>query len=103
MIGIRCILSDREIGMRLVRLDARGSIPANIFSGTSHWPEDLLVVPEYAFGLRVFNDAVRLSSEHREVAWLAFDDAHRRLTWDSNKVALWELHERLRRGMAFEQ
>jgi dATP pyrophosphohydrolase len=87
----------------LVALDSRGSIPKSIFAGSHDWPKELFVVPEHAFGVRVDHDAVRISSEHREVAWLPFQEAHARLTWDSNKVALWELQERLCRGMAFER
>jgi len=38
---------------------------------------------------------VRLSREHVEIAWLTHGEALARLTWDSNRHALWELHERL--------
>jgi dATP pyrophosphohydrolase len=79
-----------------IRLDSRASIPASIFSGTEHWPSDLFVVPEYAFGLSVADTTLHLSGEHREYAWLPFREAHDRLTWDSNKVALWELDCRVR-------
>ena len=80
---------------RLLALDSRASIPATVFSGTEHWPKHLFVIPEYAFGLAVTDRAIRLSSEHQEFAWLCFAEAHRRLTWDSNRVALWELDQRL--------
>jgi len=87
----------------LVALDSRGSVPAAVFSDCDHWPPELFVVPEYAFGLRVACDSITLSIEHREFAWLPFQEAHDRLTWDTNKVALWELNQRLFRGMAFER
>jgi len=83
-------------GDGLIALDSQASIPAAVFSGTAHWPNDLFVVPEYAFGLSVTDAAIQLSDEHREVAWLSFHEAHERLTWDSNKVALWELEQRLK-------
>jgi dihydroneopterin triphosphate diphosphatase len=79
-----------------IHLDARASIPASAFSQTSHWPADLFVVPEYAFGVGVPDTTLRLSAEHCEYAWLPFHEAHRRLSWDSNRVALWELHCRVR-------
>ncbi|MEQ1871465.1 MAG: NUDIX domain-containing protein [Vicinamibacterales bacterium] len=79
-----------------VRLDAQASIPSSVFGSAGQWPLDLFVVPEYAFGVRVAEPAVTLSAEHRECAWLPFDEAHRRLTWDSNRVALWELNCRVR-------
>jgi dihydroneopterin triphosphate diphosphatase len=83
------------VGDALITLDSRASIPAAIFTETAHWPSDLFVVPEYAFGLSVSDTTVRLSDEHVAVAWLPFHEAHERLTWDSNKVALWELEQRL--------
>lgn len=80
----------------LIALDSRASIPVAIFAAAAaHWPGDLFVVPEYAFGLAMTDTTIRLSDEHAEVAWLAFREAHERLTWDSNKVALWELEQRL--------
>ena len=82
-------------GDALLSLDSRASIPVAVFADTAHWPNDLFVVPEYAFGLFVSDATVRLSDEHVEVAWLPFRQAHERLTWDSNKVALWELEQRL--------
>jgi dATP pyrophosphohydrolase len=82
-------------GDRLIALDSRASIPKDVFSETAHWPKDLFVVPEYAFGLPLGDASVRLSDEHVEVVWLSFREAHERLTWDSNKVALWELEQRL--------
>ena len=36
-----------------------------------------------------------LSAEHREVQWLGHDAAVRQLRFDSNRVTLWELRERL--------
>lgn len=78
-----------------VCLQSRASIPASVFSGTDHWPGDLFVVPEYAFGLALADTSVVLSAEHSVCAWLPFHDAHQRLTWDSNRVALWELHCRI--------
>jgi dATP pyrophosphohydrolase len=38
------------------------------------------------------------SREHTSYRWLSYDEAARLLRWDSNKTALWELNERLRRG-----
>ena len=29
--------------------------------------------------------------------WLTYEEAIKKLTWDSNKNALWELNERLKR------
>ena len=84
-------------GARFCRLESRASIPKTAFS-TEHWPKDLLVVPEFSFAVDVGGQELGLSHEHDEVRWLSFEDATRLLTWDSNRVALWELNERLKAG-----
>jgi dATP pyrophosphohydrolase len=38
-----------------------------------------------------------VSDEHSDLVWLPYGEAHDRLRYDSNKTALWELSERLRR------
>jgi dATP pyrophosphohydrolase len=82
----------------LVILDARASIPAHGFAASVHWGPDVYVIPEHAFGVRLAPDgAITLSHEHAEHRWLGFEAARALLTWDSNRVALWELHTRLGR------
>tara|TARA_Y100000294_G_C8397800_1_gene273532 strand:+ start:251 stop:616 length:366 start_codon:yes stop_codon:yes gene_type:complete len=78
------------------RLDSRASVPKTAFTPTEHWPDDIFVVPEYAFAVDAIDQEFTLSHEHDEVKWLTFTEAHKLLTWDSNKTALWELRERLR-------
>ena len=85
-------------GARLFRLDSRAAVPRTAFSPTEHWPKDLLVVPEYSFAVDVTGQELELSHEHDKVRWLSFEDATGLLTWDSNRVALWELNERLKAG-----
>ena len=38
---------------------------------------------------------LQLSNEHNGFEWLTYDEAITRLTWDSNKTALYELNCRL--------
>ena len=83
-------------GARLIRLDSRASVPRTAFGPTEHWPEDLLVVPEYSFAVDATGQELALSQEHDKVSWLSFEEAARVLTWESNRVALWELNERLK-------
>ncbi len=80
-----------------IELDARASIPRTAFSPTSHWPPELLVVPEFSFAVDVSGRQLILSHEHDEIGWLDFKDATAILKWDSNRIALWELNERLKR------
>ena len=52
-------------------------------------------MPEYSFAVDVSGQELDLSDEHDTVSWLSFKEATRRLTWESNRIALWELNERL--------
>ena len=84
-----------ETGFRtehLTRLSSVSSVPANVFreDARAHWPKDTYVVPEYHFAYECEQEIV-LSHEHRECVWLNYQDAQRRLKWDSNKTALYEL------------
>ncbi|WP_347343498.1 NUDIX hydrolase [Jatrophihabitans telluris] len=79
------------------RLDSVSSIPAYHFDRSS-WALDMYVVPEFAFAADLTGQQVRLSDEHSALRWLPYEDAHELLTWDSNRTALWELDQRLRRG-----
>ena len=82
-------------GTRFCQLESRASVPRTAFHPTEHWPKDLLVVPEYSFAVDVAGQELVLSHEHDKVSWLSYEEAARVLTWDSNRVALWELNERL--------
>jgi dihydroneopterin triphosphate diphosphatase len=86
------------IGMesRFVALDSRATIPVAHVSGFL-WGPDVLVIPEWTFGVEVEREDLVLSREHTEVRWLPYDEAHALLRWDSNRCALWELHHRLTR------
>ena len=78
-----------------IRLDAVASIPRTAFPGAG-WPADVYVVPEHCFGIDIGDHDLVLSAEHDRCVWLDYEAATARLTWDSNRTALWELHERLR-------
>ena len=82
----------------LIRLDAIASVPADHFEAHKLWGPGVYVVTERAFGVCVPQDCViTLSREHAAYRWLPYAEAAKLLTWDSNKTALWELNERLRR------
>jgi dATP pyrophosphohydrolase len=86
----------------LLRLDSIASVPRRAFPAATHWPGWLLVVTEHAFAVDVSGIEIRLSAEHSAMRWLSCDAADRRLTFDSNRVALWELNQRLAFGGQFE-
>lgn len=77
------------------RLDSMAMLPASWFAAWAEWPNAVRVVPEHTFAVDVGDRAIAISDEHLEVRWLHYDDAIALLRFDSNKIALWELHERL--------
>ena len=81
-------------GAQWMALDSKASIPRTAFPGAS-WPEDVYVVPEHCFAVNVGDADLTLSTEHNQFGWYGYESARERLTWDSNRVALWELRERL--------
>jgi dATP pyrophosphohydrolase len=82
-------------GAAYLPLDAKAMIPACWFSAWPSWPDGLLVVPEHAFAVDLGDRTLELSDEHDRVRWVHYDEAVALLRFDSNRVALWELHERL--------
>ncbi len=83
-----------------VALDARATIPVVYVTGEFTWGPEVLVIPEYAFGVRVQDTDLVLSHEHTRHGWFSLDDAAKAVRWDSNRTALWELDHRIRHGIA---
>ena len=77
-------------------LTAMCYIPAGVISEERRagWPENTFVIPEYAFAFRCVGTPV-LSHEHDAFVWLDYTEAAKRLQWDSNRTALYELNQRL--------
>lgn len=80
-----------------IQLDTTTTMPVVAITGKFSWGEDTFVVKEYCFGVNVKNQEIKLSDEHPEYRWLKYDEAHKMLKWDSDRTALWELNERLKR------
>lgn len=78
-------------------LATRCSVPvSNIHvSARGHWPRNLYVLPIHAFAVDCSGAELRLSAEHTAYEWLRYADAARRLRWDSDRTALWELDQRI--------
>ena len=88
-----------ETGLRagaVLPLTSMAYVPATVIAEGHRrlWPPDTFVIPEYAFGFECEGE-IRLSREHADFAWLSYEDAMARLTWDSNRTALYELNCRL--------
>ncbi len=76
-------------------LDATTSIPVHVFPAGRHWEDDVFVIPEHTFGVDVNGRRLRMSHEHTEIRWLSIADASALLRFDSNRIALWELNQRI--------
>ena len=77
-------------------LDSVASVPVTCFPASTLWGDHLYVIPEYAFGVDATGACMVVSDEHREFRWLTYPQAERLLKYDSNRVALWELNQRIR-------
>ncbi|MFN8469740.1 MAG: NUDIX domain-containing protein [Caldilineaceae bacterium] len=89
-----------EIGLvddgRLFQLDSLATVPKTSFAAAAAWGPDIYVIPEYCFAIDAGSHMLILSDEHTEWCWASYAEAYRRLKWDSNRTALWELNERLK-------
>jgi len=79
---------------KFTQLTSIASIPVEDISGFI-WGKDIVVIPEYSFGVGVATKKIYLEREHTKFEWLTYKKALEKLEWDSNKTALWELNYRL--------
>ena len=79
---------------KFVKLDSVATIPFDCV-GNYKWPNGILVLLEYSFGVELFSKELRIGREHSEYKWLTLEKARKLLKYDSNKTALWELNYRL--------
>lgn len=80
----------------IIQLKSTCSIPTFIFPKKylCNWADDTFVVPEYSFGFEC-NSEINLSHEHTEYVWLTYEEAIKKLKWDSNRTSMYELRCRL--------
>ena len=76
----------------IIKLTSMTYIPENIFPERyrKYWAKNTYVIPEYHFAFECVSD-IKLSNEHIGCEWLRYEDAVARLSWGSNKTALYEL------------
>lgn len=79
---------------KYMKLDSLAMIPRD-WIGDYPWSNDIFVVPEYCFAVKVDDMKITLSHEHSTVEWLPYDEAFKRYKFEANKMALWELNQRL--------
>lgn len=81
---------------KLIKLKSTAYIPATVISEKHrrHWNENTFVIPEHTFGFEC-KESIKLSREHTDCVWLSYEEAYKKLKWDSNRTALYELNCRL--------
>ena len=92
----REVLEETSIEVNdIFELSSVSSIPVVNVTGEFSWGNDVYVVTEHSFGVFIENNNIKLSNEHILYEWLQYEEAYNKLTFDSNKTALWELNQRL--------
>lgn len=86
-----------EITGQVIQLDSIASVPKTCFAAAESWGDEVFVIPEHCFAVDTGDSTITLSSEHTDIRWLSYEQAFSLLKWDSNRTALWELNERLKR------
>ena len=81
----------------LYPLKTHDMVPVADFAAKDQWPADTYVIPQHFFACDVTGSRIELSREHSQMRWATVDQALALLRYDSNRNALWELAERLRR------
>ena len=89
--------TQEEIGVEgdLLPLDSMSTVPRSFFSPPNLWDSDIYVIPVYCFAVDVGADEIRVSEEHTDHRWVSYQQAEDLLKWDNNRIAMWELRERL--------
>ena len=59
----------------------------------------MVLITQHRYPYKYRRNHTKLSSEHKEVIWVKYDEAKDNLKFDSNKTALWELNEKLKRRL----
>lgn len=78
-----------------IRLSSITVIPAVNIRGLE-WGKEIIMIPEFAFGVWLFSRKLKITNAHNQYLWLSFENAIKKLKYDSNKSALWELDYRLK-------
>lgn len=78
-------------------LDSISTIPAEIYSNEyrKNWGKYCFVIKEYTYAFQLTEDTIKISDEHSEFQWAAYDEAMSLLKYDSNRTALTELKSRI--------
>ncbi len=95
-------LEEAGISAKLLftELETKCSIATECFKNArTIWGEECLVIPEYCFAVELQSEDIYISHEHGCFEWVDYTTAKQRLKYDSNKVALWELDNKIKLGI----
>lgn len=81
-------------GEKWVQLQSMCMLPKIYYSGFENWHNEIYVIPEYSFMTHTSIGEI-CSDEHTELKWCTFEEAESLLKYDSNRIALWEAHQRI--------
>ncbi len=81
---------------KLIQLESICHLPDNLFA--ENWDKSVVMVPMYYYAIP-YDGEITLSDEHLEVKWLDYETAVELVYFDSQKNALYELNEKLKRGL----
>ena len=87
----------------LYPLQSVSYLPLDVVSPdeTESWGQDVVIVPMYFFAMP-FEGQIVLSDEHVEIRWMPYPEAHELIYYLDQKIALYELNQRLLRGKMFD-
>lgn len=86
--------------MHFTELETKCSISTEHFKNArTAWGDDCLVIAEHCFAVEMKSEDISISHEHECFEWVDYSTAKERLKYDSNKVALWELDNKIKLGL----
>lgn len=88
-----------DSNLELTQLECITKIPVVNIVKKFIWGNDIFYADEYSFSVKFDNIDIVLSDEHSLYSWMSFEEAKKLLKYDSNKSALWELNEKIKRGI----
>ena len=84
---------------KIIELEGFAKIPVVNIVKEFMWGDNIFYSDEYAFAVNVGNKKIKISEEHDKFKWVSYSEAKALLRYDSNKSALWELDEKIKRGL----
>ena len=84
--------------INIIELEGFTKIPVVNIVKEFKWGDNVYYADEYSFAVNISDKQIKISEEHSEYKWVSYDEARNLLKYDSNKSALWELNEKIRRN-----